>query len=92
MCIITDKKQSHQIFTFKNARPLLSTNENEVNLPCVHVGPVNPSGQIQWKRFCPNSEHYPPFLQGLLKQGRDFNAVESRKKGQKITLRCNNWD
>ena len=71
--------KSHQIFTFKNARPLLSTNENEVNLPCVHLGPVNPSGQIQWKRFCPNSEHVPPFLQGLLEQGLDFNAVESRR-------------
>ena len=50
------------------------------------------AGQIQWKRFCPNSEHYPPFLQGLLEQGRNFNAVESRKKGHKITFRCNNWD
>lgn len=72
----------HQIFPFNSTGLLLSTRENEINLPCVHLGPVNPSGQIQRKRLCPNSEHVPPFLQGLLEHGLDFKAVESRKKGR----------
>ena len=49
----------------------------------MHVGPVNSSGQIQWKRFCPKSEHVPPFLQGLLQHGLGFGI---KKEGPKILL------